>query len=176
MFAAPLVEAERRADGALLLRSGHPLGAYPASTGVLLRRWARERPERVFLAERDGDGWRTVTYAEMLASVRRLAAALLDLGLGPGTPIAILSENSLAHATVALAGQYAGIPVAPVSPAYSTSFGDLRRLGFILDAAAPAAGLRRRRRRVSRRARARRRRGDRSWSSAARCRGPAHAA
>jgi feruloyl-CoA synthase len=32
---------------------------------------------------------------------------------------------------------YAGIPVAPISPAYSTQFGDLRRLRFVLEALGP---------------------------------------
>ena len=137
MFASPSIEVQRRPDGALLMRSQDVLGPYPRSLGTPLRRWARERPDRVFLAERDGDRWRTVTYAEMLAYVRRLASALRAAGLDRDTPIAILSENSIAHATLALAGLYAGIPIAPISPAYSMQVGDLRRLQFILDVLQP---------------------------------------
>lgn len=138
MFFSPSsVLLDARADGSLLLRSDEELGPYPRSVGTLLVRWARERPDRIFLAERSVDGWRTITYAAMLDAVRRLGAGLLASGLTRDTPIAILSDPSIAHATMALAGLYAGIPVAPISPAYSTQFGDLRRLGFVLDALGP---------------------------------------
>jgi feruloyl-CoA synthase len=136
-FAAPSVEHERRADGSHLLRSTTRLGAFPASIGSMLAWWAAERPGRTFLAERDGDGWRTATYAEMFEAVRRIASGLLAMGLTRATPVAILSENSLAHASLSLAALYAGIPVAPISPAYSTQYGDLRRLRFVLDALHP---------------------------------------
>jgi feruloyl-CoA synthase len=136
-FAAPSVEHERRADGSQLLRSTTRLGAFPASIGAMLARWAAERPDRTFLAERDGDGWRTATYGEMFEAVRRIASGLLEMGLTRATPIAILSENSLAHASLSLAALYAGIPVAPISPAYSIQYDDLRRLRFVLDALQP---------------------------------------
>lgn len=136
-FRPPSVQLEARADGSLLLRSDEPLRPYPRSIATLLVRWARERPDRIFLAERSGDGWRGITYAEMLEAVRRLGSGLLASGLTAQTPIAILSEASIAHATISLAGLYAGIPVAPISPAYSTQFGDLRRLGFVLEALGP---------------------------------------
>ena len=136
-FAAPSVAHERRPDGSQLLRSTWALGAYPRSIGASLARWAAERPHRTFLAERDGEGWRSATYGETFEAVRRVASGLLGMGLSRDTPVAILSENSLAHATLSLAALYAGIPVAPISPAYSTQYGDLRRLRFVLDALQP---------------------------------------
>ena len=39
-------------DGSRILRSEMALEPYEASLGVLLRRWAEEAPDRVFLAER----------------------------------------------------------------------------------------------------------------------------
>ncbi|HZO95701.1 MAG TPA: feruloyl-CoA synthase [Candidatus Baltobacteraceae bacterium] len=137
LFSEPDLELIHRGDGAMLLRSRVALEPYPDSIGAILRRWARERGERPFIGYRAGRGWRTVTYAEMLDRVRHVAAALLELGLGPDKPVAILSEASIAHATVSLGALYAGIPVAPISPAYSTAFGDLRRLEFVLDALRP---------------------------------------
>jgi feruloyl-CoA synthase len=136
-FAPPAVEIDSRVDGSFVLRSPQPLAAYPSSLGTLLAHWARERADRVFLAERAGNTWRTITYAEMYDAVRRVATGLLESGLTTETPIAILSPASLAHATVALAALYVGIPVAPISPAYSTQFGDLRRLAFVLAALQP---------------------------------------
>ena len=136
-FAAPSVTHERRPDGSHLLRSTVRLGACPASVGASLAHWASERPDRPFLGEREGNGWRRTTYAQAFEAVRRVASGLLGMGLSRSTPVAILSENSLAHATLSLAALYAGIPIAPISPAYSTQYGDLRRLRFVLDALQP---------------------------------------
>jgi feruloyl-CoA synthase len=137
MFAPPNVELLTRPDGALLLRSRDPLLAYAPNTGSVLDRWARERPDRVFLAERNGEAWRSITYAQMREAVRGVAAAFVALGLSRETPIALLSGASIAHATVSLAAQYVGIPAAPISPPYSIIYGDLRRLRMVLDALAP---------------------------------------
>ncbi|BDE07448.1 feruloyl-CoA synthase [Vulcanimicrobium alpinum] len=137
LFAPVDVRRERRPDGSERLWNVQPLEPYAPNVGALLRRGAAERGERVFLGERDGDQWRTITYGAMLDAVRRLASALLRMGLGRETPIAILSENSIAHAIVSLSALDAGIPVAPISPAYSTQFGDLRRLQFILGVLQP---------------------------------------
>jgi len=137
-FGHPSVQLSARPDGSLLLRSDEELQAYPRSVGAPLVRWARERPDRIFLAERAGDGWKVITYAEMLDAVRRLASGFLEMGLTRETPIAILSEGSIAHAKVSLAALYVGIPVGPISPAYATLYGDLRRLRFVLDALGPA--------------------------------------
>ena len=138
MFSPPSVAVHRRGGGAFTLRSRMALLPYPATVGALLERWSRERPQRTFLGERDGGGWRTISYAQMFDDVRGVAGGLLRMGLGPRTPVAILSPASIAHATVSLAAQYAGIPVAPISPAYSTQDGDLRRLGPVLGALEPA--------------------------------------
>ena len=131
-LAEPKVEAERRPDGALILRSAHPLGEYPRCLGDLLLANARRWPDRVFLGERDSsNAWRTVSWGEALELVRKLAHALLDRGAGPERPLLILSGNSIAHALVTLAAMHVGIPAAPVSVAYSLlsrDFGKLRRI------------------------------------------------
>ena len=62
-FGPPDVTVERRPDGALLVRSPHPLGPYPAAMTDWLDHWAKVAPDRVFLAEREGAAWRKVTYA-----------------------------------------------------------------------------------------------------------------
>ena len=45
-----------RADGAILLRSGYPLGPVARNTGEWLHHWADAAPDRVFIAERSGEG------------------------------------------------------------------------------------------------------------------------
>ncbi|HTX23627.1 MAG TPA: feruloyl-CoA synthase [Steroidobacteraceae bacterium] len=132
------VEVEPRADGAVLVRSPHALGAYPRKLTDCLVRAARDHPERVFLAIRASAGdWRSLTYREALAAVRRIGAALLTRRLCAERPIAILSASSLEHALLALAAMYVGIPFAPISPAYSLASADLSRLRHVLGLLTP---------------------------------------
>ena len=67
------------------------LSPYPEKLTDRLEHWANVAPERVFMAERDGAGWRTITYAQTLDKVRRIGAALLTRNLSDERPIAILS-------------------------------------------------------------------------------------
>ncbi|MDK3017203.1 feruloyl-CoA synthase [Pseudodonghicola flavimaris] len=129
---------EERADGTVLLRSGYDLGPVAERTGDWLHRWAEEAPDRVFLAERHGAGWRELTYLETLQQVRALAAALLGRGMGPETPIMVLSGNGVDHGLLALAGQYAGIPVVPLAEQYSLIHGAHGRLRHAMELIGPA--------------------------------------
>lgn len=132
------VDRERRPDGTLLLRARGDLPAYPRTIVDRLRHWAAVAPDRVFLADRGHDGaWRTVTYRETLDRVRALAQALLAYDLSAERPIAILSGNSLEHGLVALAAMTIGVPIAPVSPAYSQVSKDHAKLKYIFDLVTP---------------------------------------
>lgn len=137
-FAPQQVLAEHRADGTVLVRSAIPLGTPVATTGDWLHRWAGETPSRAFITDRSGAGWRRVSYGETLECVKAIAAALLARGLGPERPIAILSGNSVDHGLLALAAQYAGIPVAPLAEQYALLPEARGRLSSILDAVRPA--------------------------------------
>ena len=118
-FADPAVSIERRADGTIYLRPRKPLGDYPRRLTDRLHHWATAEPGRVFMAERAGGrGWRELSYAELLASSRHIASALLARGLSAERPVVILSGNSIDHALLAFGALYAGIPFCPVSPAY----------------------------------------------------------
>jgi feruloyl-CoA synthase len=121
----------------MLLRAGHPLDAYDRAVGDWLVRWAARAPDRRFLAERAGDGWRSISYAEALDAVRRIGESLLARGLTSSTPVAILSDNSVNHALLALGAMHAGIPVAPISPAYSLVSKDHAKLRAIFDLLQP---------------------------------------
>jgi feruloyl-CoA synthase len=136
------VLVDRRADGALVLSSPHPLDAVPRHVVDRLRHWAEAAPERVFLADRSGltppgRAWRRVAYGEARRLVDRLAQGLLDRGLTPERPLLILSENGVDHALLTLAAMTAGVPVAPVSPAYSLLSSDIERLRAIAGILAP---------------------------------------
>lgn len=131
-FAEPLVDVERRSDGTMILRSPQTLRTYPNHLGYHLRRWAAETPDRLFLAERDdSDAWRSVGYRQMLRWVESIGQALMDRGLSAEQPLMVLSENSIDLAALTLAGMYVGIPVVPVSPAYSLVSQDFVKLRAI---------------------------------------------
>lgn len=137
-FAPPALEIDRLPGGRLLLRSPVPLGPYPRSVGEVLERQAEAAPDRAFLAEPDGAGsFRRVTYAEAAAAARAIGQALLDRGLGLRRPVAILSDNSIEHALLGLGAQHAGVPVVPVSQAYSLLSRDHRKLRSILELVKP---------------------------------------
>ncbi len=129
---------EQRADGSTVLRSTEPLGAYPPRLTDHLERWAREAPDRAFVARRDGTGrWQPITYAQMLQHAHAVGQALLDAGLSPERPLAILSENSLEHLTLAMGALWVGVPFVPVSPAYSLLSNDHAKLRHILGTVTP---------------------------------------
>jgi feruloyl-CoA synthase len=130
-FAPAAVEVERRTDGVLVLRSPQKLEAYPRCLGEHLERWAREAPEQDFLAERSGAVWRRLTFGEALEQARAIGAALLARGLSAERPAMVLSDNSIDHALLMLGAMHVGVPVAPVSPAYSLMSKDCAKVKAI---------------------------------------------
>jgi len=130
-FATPAVELVRR-ERDQLFHSRHALGAYARCSGEYLEHWAQQAPERPFLLERSGAAWRGLSYREMLRHVRRVGAWLLGRELSVERPVAILSENSVKHAILTLACLHVGVPVAPISPAYSLVSKDYGKLRSIV--------------------------------------------
>ena len=87
--------------------------------------------------ERGPDGaWYGPTYPEVLAATRAIGQALLDRGLGTGRPIALLCGNGIPHLLLMLGAMHVGIPVSPISQAYSragANFGKLRHCIGLLE-------------------------------------------
>jgi feruloyl-CoA synthase len=136
------VDVERRADGSLVLRSPHPLAEFPQKLTERLDHWASVAPDRVFLAQRppgrtQGGAWETFGYAEVREGARRVAQSLLDRGLSAERPVVVLSGNDVEHALIELGAMYAGIPYAPVSPAYSLMSTDFAKLKSIIQLLTP---------------------------------------
>ncbi|MBO0951929.1 feruloyl-CoA synthase [Fibrella sp. HMF5405] len=129
-----------RPDGAILLQAEQPLGCCPEKLTEKLAYWARHTPVALFIARRNpaqaGD-WQTLTYADTLRIVEGIAQYLLDQQFGEGETIAILSENSLEHALLALAAMHVGIPYAPISPPYSLLSDDMGKLRHTLRVLTP---------------------------------------
>ena len=128
---------ERRADGALIVHNTRPLDPYPEKLTQRLEHWAKVAPDRIWLAARENGAWRTITYAQALATTRRIAAALIARGLSAERPLMILSGNDLDHAMMGMGALYAGCAYAPVSPAYSLVSSDHGKLKYIIDLMTP---------------------------------------
>ncbi|QYO77215.1 feruloyl-CoA synthase [Devosia salina] len=127
--------AERRDDGAVVLRSTVPLGDYPRSIVDALEAWAQKTPDALLMADREGAGWRRLSFAQALDNIVPLAQALLDAGLSAERPLMILSGNEIEHFLLGMAAIWVGIPYAPISPAYSlisTDYGKLRHIAGLL--------------------------------------------
>jgi feruloyl-CoA synthase len=129
--------------GVQYLRAEQPLAPYARRMTDRLLHWAETTPDRTFMARRarNADGsagdWIRISYRDALQKARSIGQALLDRGLDAERPVAILCENSLEHALLALGCIYAGIPFSPVSSAYSTVSKDYDKLRHVLQTLAP---------------------------------------
>ena len=114
------VTVAETADGSLILRNKLPLADYPANLLTWLHQNAARFPDKPFLQERDEQNqWCGLTYAETLAAVNRLSNGMVAMGLTADRPIAILSENCVDMALFQFAAMQVGLPVTPISYAYS---------------------------------------------------------
>src|SRR5438105_2964004 len=124
-------------DGTIRVTCPTPLGAYEPSLARLFRAAVEAQPARTFLQERAGETWRKLTYQEARRTVDALGAALIERGLSAQRPVMILSANAIDHALLMLAGYTAGVPVAPISVAYSLQSHDFAKLKHIAELLSP---------------------------------------
>ena len=134
------IAVERRPDGVIVLKSRIPLKPYEKHIPASLTKWAKQAPDRTWLAQRAGADrqWRKLSYGEAKRTVDALTQGLLNLKLEPGSPVAILSGNSIEHALMTQAAMQARFPAAPVSPAYSLMSHDHVKLKYLFDLIKPA--------------------------------------
>jgi feruloyl-CoA synthase len=128
-----------RTDGCIVLESELALSDFPEKLTQKLHYWACATPDQPFLARRNAESgrWETLSYGQTLHRVTSIAQYLLDLDFSADDTIAILSENSLEHALLALAAVHVGIPYSPISPPYSLVSGDFGKLTHTLRALTP---------------------------------------
>jgi feruloyl-CoA synthase len=138
-YAPRRLDIERREDGSLVLANPTPYATRFLTTLEALKRWSVEAPDRVWLAERAGDGWRTVTYAQAAEMVAALAGGLKGLGLKRGDCLLILARNGVDHALISYAAMSQAVAVAPVSPQYGLAGADLSRLAYACGVLSPDA-------------------------------------
>lgn len=125
-------------DGVLRMQPVESLAPLPARLLDRLLHWAAVRPDTPFIAARQADGaWRAISYAQMLAAVRTIAANLLGFGLSAERPLAVFSGNDIEHLQIALGAMYAGVPYCPVSPAYALLSQDFAKLRHVCEVLTP---------------------------------------
>ena len=140
LFAAPSVVRQDRADGSVLLTSPEPLATYPPTAAEWLRSWAAAEAAYPCVAQRTAGGsWEVLSYGEVLAAANSVGQALLDRGLSAARPLMILSGNSIGHYLMTMGAYLAGVPVVPVSVAYSLQSKDHERVRVIGDLVQPGA-------------------------------------
>jgi len=138
-YAPRRLKVEPRAGGEMVLTNDTPVDTRFQTTTQALAHWAAAAPDRVWLAERAGAGWRTVTFAEAWERVRALAGGLRAAGLVSGRPLLILSHNTVDHALIKYAAMSQGMPAAPVSPQYGLRGANPARLTHACEVLKPAA-------------------------------------
>jgi feruloyl-CoA synthase len=130
------VRTER--GGTTYLQSENVLQDYPERMTDRLVHWAKHRPDQSWMARRGPDGqWVHISYAQAWERAQAIGQALLDLGLSADRPLAILSENSLEHALLALGAMTVGVPFCSVSTAYSLMSQDYGKLRHVLQTITP---------------------------------------
>lgn len=138
---APDITVERRDDGSYIIRSNHQPGDGPRSIAHLLAERAAQHPDRPFILQRapNHGPWAGVTYGEAKRAADGIAQWLLDQGLTGADSVMVLSSNSVEHALVMLGCYTAGVPVAPISPAYSLMSTDHAKLKHCAGVVKPKA-------------------------------------
>jgi feruloyl-CoA synthase len=92
----------------------------------------------VFAARRVAGGRRVEpSYAQLIAASRSIAAALGRRALSAERPALMLSGKDLEHLTLQFGCLWAGVPFAPVSPAYTLLAQDFARLRQLVSMVTP---------------------------------------
>ncbi|WP_342361754.1 AMP-binding protein [Terrarubrum flagellatum] len=131
LFAPAAVTCEPHAGGGWSLRSPISLPDGLDSIPDRLAMWARKAPDCTLVAERAGQGWRRLTYADAWSRSAGIAARLARRGSSPERPIMIVGGASIAHFLLRLGAMRAGVPFAPISPAL-LRYGAIDRLGGMI--------------------------------------------
>ncbi len=142
-FGVTRVEVRDGPRGIHYLKADQALQDFPDRLSDRLRHWAEHTPDRTVFARRvkQADGslgdWRHISYQAAWSTARNIAQGLIDRGLSAERPVAILSENSLEHALLALGCMLAGVPFVPTSPPYSLVSVDYDKLKHVLKTVTP---------------------------------------
>ncbi len=92
----------------------------PLLTGHFLK-WEKTKPGAVFLRQPVNGVWHSWTYAQAGDECRRMAQALRNLGVAPGSHVAILSKNCAHWLMADIAIMMAGCISIPIYPSLTST-------------------------------------------------------
>ena len=137
-FPEPVVEVEPTGEGGWLLRSPLKLKPHPPTLLHALQKQAQKFPGRLAFSEHPPDSaLHEVQFGEFWQMVVGISGQLRSLC--KGSPLMILSGNSIEHAVIRYAAMAAGIPAAPVSPGYSLAANSHEKLKQVYNICRPGA-------------------------------------
>jgi feruloyl-CoA synthase len=138
-FANARCEVEPIAEGGFVVRCGLAEAAYPRGVFDILLQQAAVDPDRILFQESAREAIvDELTVGEACDLAMQVGRTLLELGANAERPVAIIAENSVRVAVVILGCYAAGVPVAPISPAYSKLSSDFAKLRHVIDSLTPA--------------------------------------
>ncbi len=140
MLAPPAVVKTDLGGGAFTLHSPESLRPYARCVGEWLEHWALETPDAPAFGEPNpAGGWTMLSWRELRQRVGAVAQSLIEMHLPTARPIAVLSDNSLDHLVLLLAGMHIGTAVCSISSGYSRlAQGDFTKIHAILRELNPA--------------------------------------
>ncbi len=138
-YASRTLDVQQRGGGEVVLTNPRVYSTEHRTMTSALDHWAAAAPSRTWLAERSGDGWRTLSFVEARERIATIAGALQGLGIVGERPLLILARNGIDHALIAYAAMSQGMPVAPVSPQYGLRGANLARLTHACEVLQPSA-------------------------------------
>ena len=118
----------KRDDGSIIIKSSLKIENINKNYGSQFISICNKFPDNIWLAEKHGGDWNKLNYKDALQNILSIGQALLDLGLNQNKGVMILSGNSIKHAVLTVAAMSVGIPVSPISVAYSTMSKDFSKL------------------------------------------------
>ncbi len=95
-------------------RPAHKRASPPKTFNERFEEIALRHPDRIAFRLKTPQGYTRTSYREARAQARAAAAGLLALGLRPGDPVAILSENRPEWVVAYLAAYFAGMIAVPL--------------------------------------------------------------
>ncbi|RTQ32930.1 feruloyl-CoA synthase [Variovorax gossypii] len=136
---APAATVMTHREGDVLYATRQPLQPYPPTLLDHLDTWARDAPERMFLAQREDrdEAWCSVSYAEAHERVHAVAQVLLQEGACAGSTLLLIDANSITHALLSLAAMSIGVIVLPMSPVHLQSAQGLARIESVAQRVRP---------------------------------------
>lgn len=135
---APDVSVLKSDDGSYRIKSNIAIGEYEKNAASFWLKAAENYPDTPFLVQcNPSDDWPVLTYKEAKEKADQVSSWLLKNGYSAETPILILSSNSFAHALLSMGALQIGVPIVPVSPAFSLMSGDFSKLKYAIELTEP---------------------------------------